>query len=84
MNRFEEYLGGLGHWQKSHFYLRADVSSGYFWKLQNGIRAASPELIARVWRATEGECSLDDVIEYFGNLRNQKVKREVLRSESDQ
>ena len=83
MNSFEAYLSGLGHWPKSRFYLRADVSSKYFWKLQNGLRAASPELIYRVWLATEGECSLDSVIEYFGDLRNKKVRTEVLRLEAD-
>lgn len=84
MNQFEEYLSALGHWPKSRFYLRADVTRAYFWKLQNGIRAASPELIHRVWKATEGECDLDEVIRYFGDLRNKKVKSEVLRLESDQ
>lgn len=84
MNGFESYLNELDHWTKSRFYVRADISSHYFWKLKNGYRYASPELIHRVWKATEGRVDLDEILDWFQNIRKAGVRKEVLGFEPDQ
>lgn len=83
MNGFDQYLQGLDHWTKSRFYVRADIASHYFWKLKHGLRHPSPELIHRVWKATEGQVALDDVIDWFQAIRTAGLKDEVMKLESD-
>lgn len=81
MNKFQQYLDQLSHWPKSRFYYRADVRSTYFWKLKEGQRYASADLIHRIWKATEGEVDLPSVIEWFGERRTEGMYREIMAIE---
>lgn len=68
-NKFAEYLSELNNWGRSYFYNRADVCSNYFWKLKNGRKRPSPDLIVRLALATEGRCQPSDVFMYFEEVR---------------
>lgn len=68
-NRFAAYLDGMNNHGKSLFYYRAEVPSGYFWKLKKGYKNPSPDLIVRLALASEGECKPSDVFAYFEELK---------------
>lgn len=68
-NKFAAYLDGKNNHAKSLFYYRAEVPSGYFWKLKMGYKNPSPDLIVRLALASEGECKPSDVFAYFEELK---------------